>query len=262
MRAQRKMEWRSPLKAKPLRYPGQSVDDAIQDLVLDSGLGYFMAGVAFVLIALIDWINYLSPSSRSPWLATTMALGYAVFFGLRLPGLRRKVQAMKQGRDGERAVGQYLETTFHPKGYRVFHDIKTDRANVDHVVISPQGIYLIETKTYSKPAKGKPRVHFDGQQIRIMDRKPSSDCVQQVTGLRGWLRDMLHESTGRHYPVKGVVVFPGWFVESNRKANSGDVWVLNPKALPAFIDHQPEVLKPEDVHLAAYHLARHIRTSR
>jgi len=39
-----------------------------------------------------------------------------------------------------------------------------------------------------------------------------------------------------------------------------DVWVLNPKALPVFVNNEPIKLKDEEVHLIAYHLSRHIRT--
>jgi hypothetical protein len=36
--------------------------------------------------------------------------------------------------------------------------------------------------------------------------------------------------------------------------------VLNPRALPAFIEHEPESVSEEDVELAAHHLSRYIRT--
>ena len=40
-----------------------------------------------------------------------------------------------------------------------------------------------------------------------------------------------------------------------------DVWVLNPKALPAFLESQPDCLTPEDLSLAAYHLSRHVKVA-
>jgi len=44
-------------------------------------------------------------------------------------------------------------------------------------------------------------------------------------------------------------------------AHDREVWVLNPKALPTFIENEPVVLAQEDVMLATYHLSRHIRTT-
>lgn len=51
--------------------------------------------------------------------------------------------------------------------------------------------------------------------------------------------------------MRGVVVFPGWFVE--QRGPRGNVWVLEPKALPAFIENAPAMIAPSDVELAAYH---------
>jgi hypothetical protein len=48
-----------------------------------------------------------------------------------------------------------------------YHDIVGDSFNVDHVVISAKGIYVIETKTYSKPASGAANITYDGQQLLV-----------------------------------------------------------------------------------------------
>jgi hypothetical protein len=68
----------------------------------------------------------------------------------------------------------------------------------------------------------------------------------------------LKRSTGKRFFVRGVVVFPGWFVE--QRGPRGDVWVLEPKALPAFIENAPAMIAPSDVELAAYHLSRYVRS--
>lgn len=69
---------------------------------------------------------------------------------------------------------------------------------------------------------------------------------------------MLEESTGRRFEVMPVVVFPGWFVEAAPGAQRA-MWVLEPKALPAFIANEPKRLAPEEVKLAAFHLSRYVR---
>ncbi|MFO1299604.1 MAG: hypothetical protein U1F17_04300 [Burkholderiaceae bacterium] len=73
-----------------------------------------------------------------------------------------------------------------------------------------------------------------------------------------WLRDLLAETTGKRMPVRPVVLFPGWFVEL-RPGATREIWVLEPKALPAFLDNAPQLLSPEDVTLASTHLSRLIR---
>lgn len=54
------------------------------------------------------------------------------------------------------------------------------------------------------------------------------------------------------------MVFPGGVVE--QKSPRGDVWVLEPKALPASIENAPAMIAASDVTLAADHLARYVRS--
>ena len=81
-----------------------------------------------------------------------------------------------------------------------------------------------------------------------------------LAGLEWWCYYTKRESTGRHFEVKPAILFPGWFV-SNSVGSFKDIWVLEPKAMPAFLGKEPVRLFPEDVKLASFHLSRFIRTS-
>lgn len=251
---------KSPLKSNPLRNPGQSLDEALDKLISDNVLPYVLAsGMAFVLMV-IEWYRWYAQIPPKPVVYTILAAG---LFTVTFVKLRRALKEAKQirlGRDGEKAVGQYLED-LREKGAKVFHDIKGPDFNVDHVVIHSTGIYVIETKTYSKPDKGEARIQFDGEKLRIMGNAPDRNPVTQVRSLLNWLKGLLEESTGKIFVPRPVVVFPGWFVESTAEARRSDVWILNPKALPVFIGNSKEKLSPETVKLAAYHLSRFIRSS-
>jgi hypothetical protein len=50
-------------------------------------------------------------------------------------------------------------------------------------------------------------------------------------------------------------------IERSTHAITPDLWVLNPKALPKFVENQQEPLAEPDRHLVAYHLARFVRAS-
>jgi hypothetical protein len=151
--------------------------------------------------------------------------------------VRRRNRALRLGEEGEKAVGQDLED-LRQQGCRVFHDVVGDGFNLDHVVVSPRGIFVIETKTYSKSKRGRGVVEFDGERILVNGLESERNAITQARALAAWLRDMLAESTGRRFPIRCAVVFPGWFVE-NRAKRPSDVWVLNPKGLPTFIEHEP-----------------------
>ena len=73
------------------------------------------------------------------------------------------------------------------------------------------------------------------------------------------LQELILETSGKRVLVRPVVVLPGWFVVPTAEAKASDVWVLNPKALPAFIEHSDTQLAGADVHLVASHLTRYVR---
>ena len=161
-------------------------------------------------------------------------------------------------RDGEKAVGQFLEC-LRESGYRVFHDVVGGSFNVDHMLIGPAGIFTIETKTHSKPIRGKATVIFDGDKISVNGSAPDRDPVTQAKAQASWLRQLLIESTGRKFHVTAVISYPGWFVE-NKTSREAEVWVIEPKMLPGFLDHEPARLSTDNVNLASFHLSRFIRS--
>lgn len=250
---------RSPLKVSPLRNPGQSLDEELQRIFLDSFLPYFLAPPLLVAIALIEWWRWYRPFPPSPWFATGLAFIAVLYSIYQVQKIRPKIHALKLGRDGEKVVGQSLEE-LRSGGAIVLHDIMADGFNVDHVVISSKGIFVIETKTYSKPNNRDAKVVFDGDKVSIDGRAPSRDPVKQVLANTAWVQEMLKERTGRSYPARPVVLFPGWFVETTGTHAHDRVWVLNPKALSAFIGQEKLTLSLEELKTATCHLSQYIRS--
>ena len=142
-------------------------------------------------------------------------------------------------------------------GGQVLHDIPGDGFNLDHVVVCTHGIYAIETKTWSKPWP-KATITVSGDQLLVAGKKPDRNPMDQAAAAAKWLERLLEESTGKQFKVRGVVVFPSWFVE--QRSPRGSVWVLEPKALPKFIAQEPETIVASDVTLASSHLSRYVRS--
>jgi hypothetical protein len=55
---------RSPLKARPLRLPAQSVQEAIDNLVWDEAGGYITFALAMTIVASFEWVAVLRGSPR------------------------------------------------------------------------------------------------------------------------------------------------------------------------------------------------------
>jgi len=249
---------KSPIKGNPLRNPAESLDEEIDVLVNEEAGTYIFIAAMTVLLTFLEWWRSYFEAPVSPITYSVIAsivLPYCVFKVLQL---KKKLKYLRQGRDGEKVVGQYLEL-LRESGAKIFHDIPGDGFNLDHVVISNSGIYVIETKTYSKPENGSARMIFDGSSISFGGVMNNDKPIIQVKAASHWLSELLKNSTGSSHPIKPVVVFPGWFIEPTSEARNSDVWVLNPKALPTFISNSKEQMTHENIHMVAFHLSRYIR---
>lgn len=247
---------RSPILAPPLRDAGQSVDEEIQAVINDKqGTYAFVIALAFVL-ALMEWLKWFSTIPPQPVAITIFSSAVIGFSWFRIIRLRDRVRMLRQARDGEKAVGQYLEA-LRERGHRVFHDVLGKDFNIDHVLIGPNGVFTVETKTISKPAKGKCEIDYDGVTVSVNGFRPDRDPISQAKAQAGWLQEFIKESTGRSVKVRPVVLYPGWFITQQPRGAS--VWVLNPKGFPAFLENEPAALSMEDVKLISYHLSRYVR---
>jgi hypothetical protein len=243
----------------PLRSPGQSLEEERRKLFEDKLETPLMLAVVFMVFAAMEWWRYFWKVPPKPFIFTIVAVLLVVFAAWRVWKTRPQVHALKQGAEGEKAVGQFLER-LRGSGYQVFHDLIGTGFNVDHVLIGPAGVFTVETKTWSKPNRGEPRIKFDGEQLSVVGREPERNPVVQARAQASWLKGILAESTGRPFEVFPVVVFPGWFIEQSENSLR-NMWVLEPKALPKFLESAPQRLAPEDVKLASFHLSRFIRSS-
>jgi hypothetical protein len=100
---------RSPLKVPPLRNPGQSLDEELQRLFVDSFLPYFLVASTLCGYALIEWMRYYRPQPPSPWFVTVVAFVAVLYSAYKVHKMRPKIHALKLGRDGEKFVGQALD---------------------------------------------------------------------------------------------------------------------------------------------------------
>lgn len=121
----------------------------------------------------------------------------------------------EKGAEGEEKVFRYLREIL-PSEYYILNDMKIpnmERANIDHIVIGPNGIFIIETKNYS----GK--VTIKDKKIHIRGKLYQKDIIKQVWHQTFSLRDFLKRITGRsRLKIQPVVVFSNAYV-----ANPGEV---------------------------------------
>ena len=250
---------RSQFKTPPLRMPGQSVDEGMSDL-RDKFNDLLALPLCLVVLAVFEWCRWSFAISPNPWVLTIAALISITYAWRKGARLVRTVKNHRLGRDGERVVGQMLEP-LRAKGYRVFHDIPGDGFNIDHAIVGPAGVFTIETKTKTKPMDGRPTILYDGQAIRLKDGRSFRKPLIQARAQAQWLANLLNDGRSATFTVRPVVVFPEWFVERIGPRSIQDVWVLNPKALDKFLDHEPHTLSVAAIDAASHALTQHCRRS-
>lgn len=248
---------RDPIRDTPLRDPGQSLREQMQDRFEDATVPWLVVACLAMAMAVAEWVRWFTNASYIPVTMTVIAVSLCIFVIWRVRRAFVEFLPWKLGLRGERAVGQFLQAELLPRNYTVIHDICIDDFNIDHALIGPGGVFAIEVKTRSKPRRGDARVTYDGEQVLVDGVAPDRNPVIQARAGADRLRLILERYTGRKVAVRPVVLYPGWFVE--RQPTGVETWVLNEKAFVQFMDCEAAILTKEDCRVLAEGLARYVR---
>lgn len=229
---------RSPLKVQMLRAPGTSLQSKVEDRTDTMMLLYaWAAGLPIVAVMSISG-GLRFDIAVSPAVASR-AMGMGALTGIVFTGglilWARRTTNYLLGLRGERVVAQALQELVR-QGCYVFHDLQPEKTwNIDHIVVAPESVLVIETKTRriygARDGKTAHEVTFDGARLHY----PSGTDVhglQQAERNAGWVRDYLSKALGEPVRVEPVLALPGWWV--HRKGR-GRVHVVNPKEMRALV---------------------------
>lgn len=242
-----------PQQDKLLRPAGYSLGlrvEALQDQALDrlmlAGLfGVVSGGLAhFVGVQLAVGPTYIWGPALV--LFFTFA-GVSARYAYRAFGLITELRNVRLGLRGEQAVAEALHETADA-GYRIFHDLPEDQlGNIDHVVVGPRGVFVIETKARRRRGSrnGKPEhvVSYDGKGLEFPCGY-DPETIPQAERQARWLTEFLSKRTAEPLAVEAVVAIPGWYVET--KGNF-PVKVMNAAYLARFLRGQSPKLAAAQV---------------
>ncbi|MBZ9567277.1 nuclease-related domain-containing protein [Modicisalibacter tunisiensis] len=222
---------RSPIDAHPLREPGQALrdrlDHAFTGLFLNGALGPIV-----ILAPLTYGMGRMIVTDASIWLEWAVygliCSALVLLFCLLLIRDFQRIRRLKLGLACELAVGQELERLIRPEDhpYFVFHDIPSDTFTIDHVALTPHGVFVIETRarTFPLDASGQPQcdVAVESQRLRFpgwSERQPLRKTRQAAE----WMRHWLARECNADIPVRGVLVLPGWRIDLEKAPPGLDV---------------------------------------
>jgi hypothetical protein len=150
--------------------------------------------------------------------------------------------AWRRGAAGERRTARLL-SHLERQGWAVLHDlaIPSSRANIDHLVIGPGGVFVIDSKQY------RGRLQLDPTGRLWHGRYPLAPTLRAAS--------FEADQAARVLPDPGMVVLPIVAVHSARvpwgKVVVDGVPVVPARRLPSMLCQLPAVLGPERVAVLA-----------
>lgn len=153
---------------------------------------------------------------------------------------KQSTKAWSSGAAGEAAVGARLDG-LASESIRVMHDrrIPRSKANIDHIVVTPGGVWVIDTKRYVGKA---PEKRVEGGIIRPRVELLMVRGRDKTVLVDGVLKQVAHvrEAVGE-VPVFGVLCFVDaeWGMFADAFAVNG-VQVVWPKKLAGLLDKSVE----------------------
>jgi hypothetical protein len=151
--------------------------------------------------------------------------------------VEKRAKDADRGAHAEEVVAEKL--TNLPDGYHVFHDISFDGFNIDHVVVGPGGIFLVETKSH----KGK--IDAQGDTLLLNGAQPPKNFLNQTWSQTYQLRDFLKKQTSKEWTITPILCFTQAFV-SVRTPVMG-ITVVNNRYLTTYLLKQQQRLNSEDI---------------
>lgn len=239
---------KSPFDPIYKRRPAQALEEAFDDKSLAFSF-IFTLMLIYAIIAVLAAIGVFKDPYFAPLSACASLVVLLVLF--------RKYKHLKNigfGLKGERHTAFWLDE-LREDGFKVIHDFQLEKGNIDHIVIGPQGVFTIETKTRTFPENKsggfEKKIVVDKEKFTFANGSFETAPLIQAKAQANELAQILRESTGQSIPVTPIVAIPGSFVTYAVPQKKCPVRVYNPKGFRSHAPTLPAVLK-EDVWRSAH----------
>ncbi len=204
---ERKKNKYSPFREKSLRSPGYSLG-----LQLDESISYFTEPLVGLMI--IPMVYFLIIGQIETINAVIFAIPVViimVILGRQFVSRTAEPRRVRLGLEGEVYSGQELNFLMREGAY-VYHDVPYKYGNIDHVVVSTGGVFVVETKAVRKPAgedgKRQSKVICENGKLNF-SRFTIDYPIRQAARHAEYMRKFLKTRTGEDVPVTAVVALPG-----------------------------------------------------
>lgn len=156
----------------------------------------------------------------------------------------RSTKSWERGAIGEQKLGAHLNS-LREAGLAVLHDrrIPGSRANIDHIVIGPSGVFIIDSKRYTGKVEQRDAGWILGRDWRLyVNGRNQTPLVEAMSKQVAAVRRALSSTLARECKVNPVLCFVDarWDVFAT-SFRFGDVQVLPPKKLIKLVRGQGDL---------------------
>ncbi len=166
----------------------------------------FGRNISLLLVGLIIMsalIGYSLAINKLLFSLAGILLGGIIFFFLYRIVIKQERYRFnyRKGADGEVRVCKTL--SLFPDKYNVINDLKTDFGNIDHVVVGPSGVYVLDSKNW----RGIITADENGE-LLVNGKSPDKPEVKILTGRLMSIKEKVKTLCGLDPYIQGVLVFP------------------------------------------------------
>jgi hypothetical protein len=162
----------------------------------------------------------------SPMVAGVALVGLCALFAVTLFMGEKRLAAYFKGAEGEELVARMLHRL--PAEWTVFHGVMlpagTGRRDIDHVLVGPAGVFVVETKNWSG------RITVQDGVVLCNGRHPSRPPLEQAAQAACALQAALREQAGCAVEVLPVLCFAKSNVAGGSQGCQG-VQICSPESL-------------------------------
>lgn len=225
---------RSPIDGRRLHGAGEQSRKRIDEH------GDAIAVALAVLLFLGPYLVAVWALQRVPWGAVRIGFGDWLLLAAFAAGTAWAIaRILDRGKARRRCIAALKVELFTTQelnrlmgaGCTVLHDVPAERFKIDHVVIGPRAVYLVETKPVRRPRstglQDHCKVAFDGETLHFPDFS-SRAAVDEARRQAQWLAAHLREATHLTVPVIATVALPGWWIDATPSSSIAPVRVFNP----------------------------------
>jgi hypothetical protein len=194
----------------------------------------------------------LAPASSFPLFVALLLLMWLVasWAFRRMDELDRERESMRKGAAGEKSVAHTLSKL--PDEFRVLNDVQTPTGNLDHVVIGPTGVFVIETKNWRGiiDADGKGELAWNGDGLKTAYVKK---FLARVMGTRERVQVL---APGLDVYFKGLMVFTSAWVGAKFGTTGRAYCIRDDRLVKHIVDNKPDKrLSAQELELIAHAFA-------